>query len=105
MAQGGYDDSTPLHIAAWNGNVEVLRVLLEAGAEIDIVSGPIHTNSPLGWAIVSGAAEIVNLCMERGAEIQTFHVEDADAGRRGEFRHWSAASQDARVQIAKKVRK
>ena len=29
-------DHTPLHNAAWRGNTDVVKTLLEAGAEIDV---------------------------------------------------------------------
>ncbi len=58
--RGGYDDQTPLHLAAWNDHVAVASKLLDRGADIHIRSGSIHHNSPAGWAIVAGSADLSN---------------------------------------------
>lgn len=88
-ARGGYDEATPLHGAAWNDRAASISALLDAGAEINAKSGPMHRNEPLGWAIVSGAGSAVRALLERGAKVQPRHVEDAKKGALGAFREFS----------------
>ncbi len=85
-ARGGYDDSTPLHAAAWSNQAEAASALLDAGADINRLSGHMHRNQPIGWAIVSGAADAVRLLCDRGATITAMHREDAARGPAGAFR-------------------
>jgi ankyrin repeat protein len=59
-------NSTPLHDAALGGSVEVTRLLLDKGAEIEAResesdSTPLHVAA--GW----GRMEVVRLLIERGA--------------------------------------
>lgn len=57
----GLDDGTPLHQAAWFGQPQNARLLLEAGAPLDVFDR-VHDSSPLGWAVhgsrYSGDAEV-----------------------------------------------
>lgn len=43
------DGATPLHHAAWNGDLDLIRRLLEAGADPDVTDHRYGT-TPLGWA-------------------------------------------------------
>jgi ankyrin repeat protein len=42
------DDGTPLHQAAWFGQPQNARILIEAGASVDIFE-KVHGSSPIGW--------------------------------------------------------
>lgn len=57
----GLDDGTPLHQAAWFGQPQNARLLLDAGAPLNVFDR-VHQSSPLGWAVhgarYSGDAEI-----------------------------------------------
>ena len=46
----GLDSGTPLHQAAWFGQPANARLLIEAGAPLDVFDR-IHESSPLGWAV------------------------------------------------------
>ena len=54
------DDGTPLHQAAWFGQPANARLLIDAGAPLDVFDS-VHESSPLHWAVhgsrYSGAAE------------------------------------------------
>lgn len=57
----------PLNWAAWNNNVEMIEVLLDAGADI---SKPNRTGfTPLHHAIENGSTEAAELLVERGADL------------------------------------
>lgn len=77
----GLDDGTPLHQAAWFGQPANARLLVDAGAPLEVFDG-VHHSSPLGWAVhgarFSGGAEsrqeayvdIVRTLLEAGAEMR-----------------------------------
>jgi ankyrin repeat protein len=90
-AAGGYDDGTPLHVAAWHDRVDAAAALLDGGAEIDRRSGHMHSNTPLGWAIVGGSAGVVGLLLSRGAAVLDFMAGDVERGAAGEFRQFKRA--------------
>ncbi|MEM1067347.1 MAG: acyltransferase family protein [Planctomycetota bacterium] len=58
---------TPLAVAAWHGNVEVMAYLLDEGADISAPSG--DGSTALHGAAFFGRVEAVELLMNRGADI------------------------------------
>ena len=62
--QGGF---TALHYAARQGNIESADLLLDAGADIDQVSGG-DQSSPLLVAVINGNYDLAKLLVERGAD-------------------------------------
>lgn len=46
----GLDSGTPLHQAAWFGQPDNARLLVDAGAPLDVFDAT-HQSSPLGWAV------------------------------------------------------
>jgi ankyrin repeat protein len=58
---------TPLHAAAWAGNHEAVRLLLDQGAEVDRVGGRFGT--ALQAAAANGHDQIVSLLLKNGAEV------------------------------------
>jgi len=63
-----YDGWTPLHLAAFFGHVENVRLLLDAGAEVGAVSQNSLKNTPLHAATAGGHADAALLLLERGAD-------------------------------------
>ena len=49
LAAPGLDGGTPLHQAAWFGQPECARLLIAAGAPLDVFD-PTHEGSPIAWA-------------------------------------------------------
>jgi ankyrin repeat protein len=63
------DDGTPLHYAAWKGHGEVVRVLLDLGADIDACSRDGHYGgTPLHAAAHGNQKEVAAILLERGAD-------------------------------------
>jgi ankyrin repeat protein/uncharacterized glyoxalase superfamily protein PhnB len=67
------DNALPIHFAAGGGHVESVRVLLDAGSDVQ-GAGDVHEMDTIGWATVVGAAhrEVVDLLVERGARHHVF---------------------------------
>jgi len=78
LAAPGLDGGTPLHQTAWFGSPMNARMLIAAGAPLDVLDST-HRTTPLGWAAhgsrYSGGAdrrpevyvEIVNMLLDAGA--------------------------------------
>ena len=89
LSAPGLDDGTALHQAAWFGQPENARLLIDAGAPLEIFDG-VHTSSPLGWAVhgsrYSGDAAqreadyiaIVRMLLDAGAKLHYPDTPDND---------------------------
>jgi ankyrin repeat protein len=64
--KGNHGHSTPLHQAVWSGHADVVRLLVEHGARLDI-KDTIYQGTPLGWAEYGGHAEIADYLRQRSA--------------------------------------
>ncbi len=58
---------TPLMVAAWRGNVDLIRLLLDHGANLYAVN--IEGHSALHMAAMRGGADAVRLLVRRGADV------------------------------------
>jgi len=61
--------NTPLHHAAWNGEVEAMKWLIDQGAEVNINN--YSQWSPLHWGTRNGQLSGINLLLEYDAEVNT----------------------------------
>lgn len=89
----GLDTGTPLHQAAWFGQPDNARLLIAAGAPLDVFE-PTHQSSPLGWAVhgsrYSGDADqrqdaylaLVRMLLAAGSSLHYPGDADDDAYRR-----------------------
>lgn len=102
--RGGYDDATPLHVAAWWDRPEVARQLLAFGADIDADSGPAHENGPLGWAIVAGSQKTVEVLLEHDAPIRDYYEAEVDRAIAGEFKTFATWDVDRYQAIGRLIR-
>ncbi len=80
------DNALPLHFAAGGGPLESVRVLLDAGSDVE-GAGDLHTMDVIGWATCFAEArrDIVDLLVERGARHHVFSAAalgDVDVLRR-----------------------
>ena len=64
-----YDGWTPLHLAAFFGQTEAARRLLEAGARLETGSRNSNRNTALHAAIAGRHSELALMLIERGAPI------------------------------------
>jgi ankyrin repeat protein len=63
-----YDGWTPLHLAAFFGHLEAVRLLLDARADMDAVSRNSLDNTPLHAATAGKHADVALLLLESGAD-------------------------------------
>jgi len=54
---GGHSHSTPLHQAAGNGHLEVVKLLVQRGAKLD-VKDILFGGTPAGWANYAGKKDV-----------------------------------------------
>ena len=81
LAAPGLDTGTPLHQTAWFGQPANARLLIEAGAPLNVFDR-VHQSSPLGWAVhgsrYSGGApqrqsvyrELVQMLLDAGSSLR-----------------------------------
>lgn len=60
---------TALHFAAFAGNVETAKLLLDSGADINARAGSKFRNTPLQAALLTGEYDTAKLLLERGADV------------------------------------
>ena len=65
----GPEGAYPLHLSALKGNKEIVRVLLDNGARIDLKATNKDEATPLAWAAFFGQKDVVSLLIEAGAPI------------------------------------
>jgi ankyrin repeat protein len=64
------DGSTPLHCAAWKGHAEVVKILLDAGAEVNARSQNEHYGDTALHAAAHGnQKDVVRILIARGADL------------------------------------
>lgn len=65
--KGFHGHSTPLHQAVWARHLDVVKLLLDRGARLDIPD-TIYGATPLRWAVYGQRIEIADYLRERGAQ-------------------------------------
>jgi ankyrin repeat protein len=68
------NEYTPIHLAAWKGNVNVMKFLLAHGADVNSKNG--HGWTPLHLAAWTGSTEAVKFLLESRAQIQAVSTDD-----------------------------
>jgi ankyrin repeat protein len=95
----GLFGETPLHVVAIWGDVESARILLDAGAEVDVNGEYDHT--ALQEAIGQGHLEMVKLLVSHGADLKRKNsfggnaIEDAASSKNKEIRKFFEGLSDA----------
>ena len=73
---GGLYDCTPLHVAAWQGKTEIVKLLLEHGANAE--ESNCEGKPGLLWAVKYGYKEIEQMLREAGANLEVVVASDED---------------------------
>ena len=63
------DGAYPLHLASLKGNKEIVQILLDNEAKIDLRATNKDKATPLAWAAFLGQKDVVSLLIEAGAPI------------------------------------
>ncbi len=61
------DGWAPLHGAARDGRVEIVRMLIDAGANVNVQTN--YGKTPLHWAAWNGRVEVVRMLIGAGADV------------------------------------
>ena len=85
---------TALHNAARNGHVDVVRLLLDAGASIDTLD--LDRRSALVWAVRKNQISVTKLLLKRGSGLQ---LRDPDARRHSLMSIAAAAGHEKMVEL------
>ncbi|HYI12630.1 MAG TPA: ankyrin repeat domain-containing protein [Thermoanaerobaculia bacterium] len=72
---GYHSHATPLHQAAWNGHSDVVRLLVERRARVDI-RDTIYRGTPLDWAVYGGKDQIADYLRSVGPNTTTEQQSD-----------------------------
>ena len=67
----------PLHLAVIKGNKEIVQMLLDGGATIDLKAKNDDEATPLAWAAFFGQKDMVSLLIEAGASINILDANHA----------------------------
>lgn len=78
-----------LHFAAWDGLIEIVQVLLDAGADVNLQDATGST--ALNQAVFAGKKEVAMLLLERGADVNL----KEDSGWTS--LHWAVKSNDPKL--------
>ena len=62
--------STPLHFAAHRGYLNIVKLLLDAGADVNAQEGNYSQSTALHWAATGGHLEVTKLLVENGANLE-----------------------------------
>ena len=75
---GGHSHATPLHQAVWGGHEEVVRLLVERGARLDLRDA-MHQATPLDWAEYAKQPAIAGYLREAEAALRRRSGDSAGA--------------------------
>jgi len=71
VSQDAEHQRSPLHTAAWNGDLLIVLILLDSRHGVDIEARDRNGNTPLQIAAYKGHTEVAKALMDQGADIET----------------------------------
>ncbi|MDJ0632365.1 MAG: sigma-70 family RNA polymerase sigma factor [Xenococcaceae cyanobacterium MO_188.B29] len=68
-SQSKHIQTTSLHLAAHRGYLDIVKLLIDAGADVNAKEGNYSKSTPLHWAAKEGNLQVVKLLVESGAKL------------------------------------
>ena len=75
----------PLHLAILKGNEEIVQILLDNGAKVDLRAANKDKATPLHWAAFFGQTDLVSLLIEAGAPVNALDAHQSTPSDSGLF--------------------
>ncbi|MCL0044553.1 ankyrin repeat domain-containing protein [Dehalococcoidia bacterium] len=72
-----FEGAQPIHVAVLKDNAEIMKMLLENGAQIDLKAKDENEATPLHWAAFFAMKDMVSLLIESGAPINALDANGA----------------------------
>ena len=64
----------PLHLAAFEGHTELVGLLIENGADLNVLGAGGFGQTPISRAVVGGHADVIELLLAKGADVNVHSI-------------------------------
>ncbi len=73
LHQHDNDENTPLHVSAYHGYLDIVKLLIASGSEVNFRNR--RKQTPLHLAVLNGHVEVIKYLLDKGADINTVENE------------------------------